>query len=101
MQRHENKCEVLTLKLEGFSSKHLPDGRAEENSATGRKFRMRCGDFFRIQLIESTTDNFPEREPIVLYSPDRFTAPKDGHLRGCKPELKSKISMDVIYYDRS
>lgn len=58
MQHHESKCEVLTLKPEGFSSKHLFDVRAEENSASGRIFRMRCGDVFRTQPIEITKDDF-------------------------------------------
>lgn len=85
MQHHESKCEVLTLKPEGFSSKHPFDVRAEENSATGRKFRMRCGDVFRTQPIEITKDDFSAMYENKAKPEYQFTAPREP--RGLEVKL--------------
>jgi hypothetical protein len=63
--------------LEENSSKHFSDGGAEGNSASGRIFRMRCGDVFRTQPIEITKDDFSAMHKNMAKPECRFTAPRE------------------------
>lgn len=63
--------------LDGNSVRMNIRPNAEDRSAAGGKFRVRCGDFFRSQPIEITEDDFSAMPENKVKSELIFTAPRE------------------------